>query len=54
MNYVIVSILIWACIKSVSYGIFELKQNKNKIAGISVITLSITSLVFTSIMIFLN
>lgn len=47
----ILSIMVFT--KTISYGIFEIKQN-NKSGGISVIIISIFSLIFPNIMVYIN
>ena len=46
MRYVIILLIFWGTIKSISYGLYELKQNKNKLAGIITIILSLARLNF--------
>lgn len=50
--YILVGILsIIIFIKTLSYGIFEIKQNSNKLGGITVIAMSIVSLILPTIMV---
>lgn len=47
MNYIFIIFLLYFFIKSWFYGLFELKEIKNKSAAIAVFFLSITSFVFS-------
>lgn len=44
----LISLLVF--IKSISYAIFEIKNNNNRIGGISVIVISIVSLILPTVM----
>ncbi len=46
MKIVILFLSIWIFIKTVSYGLFEIKQNKNKFGGVMVIILALISSIF--------
>lgn len=41
----IILLSIWVCIKTISYGLFEIKENNNKFGGITVIVFSIIALI---------
>lgn len=41
MKYIVIILIIFGFLKSWNYGIYELKQNKNKTAAIAIFTLSI-------------
>ncbi len=43
-----------AFIKTISYGLFELKENKNKPAATTIICVAIGSCILTSIMIYIK
>lgn len=48
----ILSIII--LIKTISYGIYELKTNSNIIAGITIIIIAVISSIFPNIVIYIN
>lgn len=53
--YLLISILsIWIFIRTASYGIYEIKQENNKIGGAIVLLLSLVCLIFPIVMIFLR
>ena len=55
MMLVVVFILsIWIFIRTLSYGIYEIKKNKNTIGGIITIVLSVFSLIFPSLIVYIN
>lgn len=45
MFFLILLLSIWVFIKTISYGIFELKNNNNKLGGIVVIVIAFISLI---------
>lgn len=45
---------IYVLINSCSYGIYEIKNEKNKSGGIAVISFTIFSIIFSNIMVWLN
>jgi len=45
---------IYSLIKCISYGLYEIHEQKNKIGGFSVIFFSIFSIVFSNIMVWQN
>ncbi len=45
---------LWITIRTISYGIFEIRECKNTLGGIVIIGLSIASTVFAIIMILLR
>lgn len=45
MEYLATFILIYAFLKSIYYGIYEIKDKKNKSGGIAVIVLAILGLI---------
>jgi len=49
---VVLSILIF--IKTLSYGIFEIKTNSNTIAGITIIVIAVFSLIFPNVVLYIN
>ena len=53
--HVLVSIFtIYVLVNSCSYGIHEIKNEKNKSGGIAVISFTIFSVIFSNIMVWLN
>lgn len=54
MSFLICVLTIWVCIKTVSYGIFEIKTNHNKIGGISVIILGLISVILPNLMLYIK
>lgn len=54
MKFIAILFLIYFFFKSIYYGIFEIKENKNKPGGITVIFLAILGLIFPfSLLIFI-
>ena len=50
--YVLFFILsIWIFVRTISYGIYEIKQEKNKLGGTIVLLLALVSLIFPIIMV---
>lgn len=50
--YVLFFILsIWIFVRTISYGIYEIKQEKNKLGGTIVLLLALVSLIFPVIMV---
>lgn len=47
-------ITLWICIRTISYGIFEIKECQNKFGGIFVISLSISVTIFSIAMLLLR
>lgn len=54
MATLIIILSIWIFIKTISYGIFEIKNNSNKPGGITIIIISIISLIYPIIMIYIR
>lgn len=54
MRIVIVILSIFIIFKTVSYGIYEIKNNNNKIGGIAVITVSILSAILCDAIVYLR
>ena len=51
---VLLSVLtIYMIVKTISYGVFELKENKNKPAAITIICTAIGSFILTNIVIYI-
>lgn len=52
---IIVSILtIWIFVRTLSYGIYEIKQNSNMLGGISTIVIAVSSLIFPNLIMYIN
>ena len=45
---------IYVLVNSTSYGIYEIKNEKNKTGGIAVISFTVFSVIFSNIMVWLN
>lgn len=54
MFFIIIIISIWIFIKTVSYGIYEIKKNSNTIGGFFTIVLAVFALILPNLFIFLN
>ena len=52
MKFVILILSIIAGIKTASYGIFEIKENKNTFGGIFVIAIAIASLILPNVTVY--
>ena len=50
-HIVYVMLCIYVLIKSISYGLYEIKEEKNKYGGIMVITITIFDVIFSNIVI---
>lgn len=53
MVLIVFLLSIWIFFKTISYGIYEIKENKNKTGGISVIVLAIISLIILPVSVLL-
>ena len=53
MIILLITIILVICIRTINYGIFEIKEYENKFGGIFVIILAIASSIFSITMIFL-
>lgn len=54
MKIFMLLLIIYALIKTISYGIFELKTNKNKPAATTVICIALGSSILASIMLYIR
>lgn len=54
MPILVILLLIIIFVRTISYGIFEMKQNKNKSGAIAIFGIAIIGLVFPIIQILLN
>lgn len=50
----IIILAIWIFMKTLSYGIFEIKNNSNKPGGITIIIISLISLIYPIIMVYIR
>jgi len=51
---VVLILSLWIFVRTLSYGIYELKQNSNTLGGIVTIVLAVLSLIFPNIVIYIN
>lgn len=51
-HFVFISATIFILIKTISYGLYEIKTENNKSGGIAVICFSVLVVVFTNIIVF--
>ena len=54
MEFVILILSIIVSIKTISYGMFEIKENKNTFGGIFVIAIAVTNLVLPNVVVYLK
>lgn len=54
MAIVIFILSVWIFVRTLSYGIYEIKQNSNTIGGIITIVFAVSSLIFPNIIIYIN
>ena len=54
MKFVIIILSIIVGIKTISYGAYELKENKNTFGGICVIILAISSAILPNVIIYIK
>lgn len=54
MKILLLILIISILVKTISYGLFELKENKNKPAAITIICIALGSCIFTSIVVFIK
>lgn len=54
MFLIVILLSLWAFIKTISYGIYEIKQNNNKSGGFVVIIIAILALVIPNLAMWLN
>ena len=52
MKFLVLILSVIIFIKTTSYGLYELKENNNKIGGITVIAIAAISLIFPNIVIY--
>jgi len=51
---ILIIIIIFVFIKTLSYGIFEIRKNSNTIGGIITIVIAVIALIFPNIMVYIN
>ncbi len=54
MRIIVCLLSIWVFIKTLSYGIYEIKQNSNTFGGIATIVLAVLSLILPITVIYIN
>ena len=54
INFIFLFFTIWVLLKSIYYGIYEMKQEKNVSGGIVVIAFSLICVVFSNIMFWIS
>lgn len=54
MRIVIIILSIYTILKTISYGIYEIKTNENKSGGIAVIAVSILSAILCDVIVYLR
>lgn len=54
MRIVIIVLSIYMVLKTVSYGIYEIKNNENKSGGIAVICVSLLSAILCDVIVYLR
>lgn len=53
MNYLFIIFIVYFFIKSWAYGLFELKEIKNKSAATAIFVLSLTSFIFSLVCLYI-
>ncbi len=54
MAIIVCLLSVWVFIRTLSYGIFELKENSNTFGGIATIVLAVLSLILPITIMFIN
>jgi len=54
MHFLVIILSIIIFIKTTSYGIYELKENNNKLGGFVVVGMAVISLVLPSVVVYLR
>lgn len=54
MRIIVGLLSIWIFIRTLSYGIYEIKQNSNTSGGITIIVLAVLSLILPNIVVYIN
>lgn len=54
MKFLLFILIILVFSKTISYALFELKENKNKPAAITIICIALGSCIFTSTVVFIK
>lgn len=54
MKILVALLSIWIFIRTLSYGIYEIKENSNTGGGITIIVLAVLSLILPNIVVYIN
>lgn len=54
MKLIILLLTIWVFMKTISYGVYEYKENQNKFGGVIIFVLSTISLLLPNAVVFMN
>ena len=54
MRLIIIVLSIFICIKTISYGIYEIKSNENKFGGIFVIIFAVISSILPNLVVYIR
>lgn len=54
MEFIVLLISIWIFIRTLSYAIYEIKQNSNTIGGITTIVVAVLALLLPNIVLLVN
>lgn len=54
MKIILIILTLYSLIKTISYGIFELKTNKNKSGATAIFCISLTATILISVMLYLG
>ena len=54
MKFVILILSLWVFVRALSYGMYEIQENKNTPGGVVVISLSTIALVFVNFVVFVK
>lgn len=54
INIVVFILSFWIFVKTLSYGVFEIKQNSNTIGGILTIVFAVITLILPNVVIYIN
>lgn len=54
MKLIILLLTVWIFTKTISYGVYEYQDNRNKVGGVIIFVLSTISLLLPNVIIFMN
>lgn len=54
MKFVLYVLIVFTFIRTVSYGLFELRENKNKPGAITIFGIALGTCILTSIMVYIR